>query len=238
MEKIDKNLVSSDVESTQEKNHRIIRSALSTIPILGGVAIEAFSALIEPPISKRRELWMIQVTDAVNNLITSNILKLDDLQKNEIFFTTLIHASQIAVANHQEEKIKFLKSALINTAINPILDDSLHQYLIGLIDYLTVYHVKVLKLFHAPCKVAGEHGKEINHLATDSCYTRSTILLIVYPELRGSDYFSNQIWHDLINKGLLRPDRPLNKNQQGESILFGCTTPLGEMFLSLISEGM
>ena len=236
MQKIDIELIDPNIKSGSEDIHRIIRSTLSTIPIFGGAVVEAFSALIEPPMSRRRNKWMIQVTEALNNLHETNSITLDKLLENEIFFTTLIRASQIAIANHQEEKIKYLKSAVINTALSPNVDESLHQYLVNLIDDLTVYHTKVLELFNEPILYAENNNLSIKHMATNTGYSRYTILVLAYPELKNDEYFLNQIWNDLTRKGLLRNDRPLNKNAQGKSILFGCSTPLGEKYLYLISN--
>lgn len=236
MQKIDKELIDPNVEPESEDIHRFIRSSLSAIPVLGGAVVEAFSALIEPPMSRRRNKWMIQVTDAINNLHEENLIKLDKLLENEVFFTTLIRASQIAIANHQEEKIRYLKSAVINTALSPSVDESLHQYLIDLIDDLTVYHTKVLELFNEPILYAEKNNLVIEHMTTNAGYSRYSILTIAYLELKNDEYFLNQIWNDLTSKGLLRSDRPLNKGAQGKSILFSCSTPLGEKYLSLISD--
>lgn len=222
-------------EPVSEAIHRVTRATLSTIPVLGGAVVEAFSALIEPPMSKRRNKWMIQVTEAINDLYDKNLTTLDKLLENEIFFTTLIRASQIAISNHQEEKIIYLKSAVINTALNPSVEESLQQYLVNLIDELTVYHTKVLKLFNDPILYAKNNNLSIEHMPKGAGYSRYTILVLVYPELKNDEYFLNQIWNDLTKKGLLRSDRSLNKNAQGESILFGCSTPLGTKYLNFIS---
>ena len=99
--KLNKEDVSPTVESDADKAHRVIRTFLSAIP----GAVEIFNSLLLPPLERRREKWMVEVTAAVNELIDSRNLSIDELKSNEQFITTLLHASNAAIRNHQSEKI-------------------------------------------------------------------------------------------------------------------------------------
>jgi hypothetical protein len=65
MKKIETELINPTVERDSEKVHRSTRAALSGVPVPGGALTEAFSALIEPPMAKRKTEWMVQVSDAI-----------------------------------------------------------------------------------------------------------------------------------------------------------------------------
>jgi hypothetical protein len=236
LKKVDRNLIAPSEKPATEAGHAIVRAALSTVPVVGGALVEAFCALLEPPMQRRRTAWMIQVSEAINDLLARGEVSADDLQHNDVFLTTVASATQIALRNHQQEKIEFLKAAVINSAVGPTVDESLQQFLLGLIDSLTVYHSKVLILFDDPVLRCGERNIAVAHLATGPNYTRYTILALAFPELAEDSFFCNQIWNDLTQRGLLRPDRTLNNIGQGESILFGCSSPLGRKYIEYISR--
>jgi len=235
MKRVDKNLI-TPYEMPTETGHTIVRAALSTVPVVGGALVEAFCALLEPPMQRRRTVWMVQVSEAINDLLDGGAISANDLQQNDVFLTTVASASQIALRNHQQEKIEFLKAAVINSAMNPALDESMQQFLLDLIDSLTVYHTKVLMLFDDPVAYCEKRNIATAHFATNQNYTRHTILALVFPELAKDSFFCNQIWNDLTQKGLLRADRTLNNIAQGESILFGCSSPLGSKYIDYISR--
>jgi len=41
--------------------HMLIKAAISAIPVYGGPAAEIFSAIITPPLSKRRDKWIVEI---------------------------------------------------------------------------------------------------------------------------------------------------------------------------------
>jgi len=68
MDVIEKDLIYPAVEPISEKTHRVARSALSAVPVLGGVLVEGLNAFIEQPMVQRRTEWMIQVTNQINKI--------------------------------------------------------------------------------------------------------------------------------------------------------------------------
>ena len=128
MKKIDKELINPIVEPDSKKVHRVVRSALSAIPYAGGAVAEAFNALIEPPMTRRKGQWMLQVTEAINELYEKGVVTEKELQENEKFFTTLVHASTIAIRNHQSEKREALRNAVINSALPGAPEDTINSY--------------------------------------------------------------------------------------------------------------
>ncbi|MGP2985067.1 hypothetical protein ACTVNF_22860 [Serratia ureilytica] len=107
MGKVDTNLIDPVLEPTAEKIHRIVRAALSTVPVAGGVLVELMNTLIHSPMEKRFNLWAIQVSDAINDIIHEAPEKtklIEEIIQNERFNDALILATTIAIKTHKKEK--------------------------------------------------------------------------------------------------------------------------------------
>src|SRR3972149_729310 len=88
------------------------RALLSAIPAIGGAAVELFQFIVMPPIEKRRNAWMKEISQAVQTLEQNKGIDIEQLQSNDVFIDTLLQASQIALRNSQQEKINALKNAV------------------------------------------------------------------------------------------------------------------------------
>jgi len=134
----------SDIRDTA---HLIFRAALSLIPHWGGSLSEIFKALLKPSINRRTENWMNEIGQGLLELEKRQKLDYEELSNNDDFITILIQASWTAVRNHQEEKIKALRNAVINTASNIDLTNDMQLLFIRYIDELTPTHITILKFF-------------------------------------------------------------------------------------------
>jgi hypothetical protein len=133
------------VESDGDKVHRVARAMIGMVPVLNGPALEIFNSLIEPPIERRKREWMLQVTAVVNQIQANLDLDIESLASNEQFISVLLNASQIALRNHQKEKIIALKVALLNTARNTDLTEDQQLIFLSLLDGFTMSHIKILE---------------------------------------------------------------------------------------------
>jgi len=232
MSKIDKELIDPTVEPDSEKIHRTIRASLAAVPVLGGTSVEIFNALIEPPMAKRKTEWMIQVTDALNSLFEKGILTEQDLQHNEKFFTTLVHASTIAIRNHDQKKLEALRNVVLNSALPNAPDDTLQQLLLNLIDSCTSWHIALLKLFQNPKQWAIEN----NHRFPDwQGGSLDSVIESAFPELKGHWNLYQLIWQELYRNGLVSTDR-LQTIISGYAMLAKQTTGMGDSFINFISS--
>jgi hypothetical protein len=236
MELIDKALIDPDVEPTGDKVHRVAKAAISSIPVIGGAAVEAFQALIEPPIERRRTQWMLQVTEAIN-LLSSQGMDIEQLFSNEQFFSTFIQASAVAIKTHQEEKRAALRNAIINSALSPTMEDFYQHVFIQMIDRYTVWHIKALKLFSNPSQWEID-----NHPIPDEAkHEMSTLLRSAYPELEGlHDTIVNDL--QIRDSLLVIPDftdtfkRAVAGDKSKTSIFCEQTTHLGDQLLWFIED--
>ena len=125
--------------------YAIARAGISSIPLAGAAATELLQLLLSPPLEKRRDEWMKTVGQALLDLENSRGVKLEDLQTNEAFVSVVMQASQAAVRNHQEEKVRALRNAVINSTVATEIETDLYLQLIRYVDELRPSHLVLLK---------------------------------------------------------------------------------------------
>jgi len=217
-------------QDTKDGVYAATRAALSLIPVFGGTAVEIFQYIVTPSIEKRRNEWMEDVGQAIRKLENEKQLDFTQLQTNDVFIDTLLQASQIALRNSQDEKLRSLKNAVINSALPEPIDQTFQQMFLNWVDDFTVWHIMVLQLFHNPQKYVSE--KNIN---LDSMNGLDNLLEKCFPELSNDRPLYDQIWQDLLQRGLVNTDS-LHIMMLGRAIASKRTTDLGDKFLSFISE--
>jgi len=132
----DLNLNEPPKPTTRDLLHTSLKAAISTAPFVGAPAAEFFSHFITPPLTKRQERWMIKVYESLIILAEKvESCSPENLSQNEVFITTLMGASQIAIRNHQQEKLEALRNTVLNSAQPDSLDEDIQSiyFLIGLI---------------------------------------------------------------------------------------------------------
>lgn len=212
--------------------HLAVRAAISAIPTLGGPAAELFSALIAPPLERRRRAWMEEVAEGLRKLEDQGKVSFDELQEDEAFIDTLLHASQAAMRTHQQEKRAALRNAILNSALPNPPDESLRLVFLSLVDQFTVWHLRLLKLFQDPEGWARKHNRSYGSIYAGGL---SSILESAYPELRGRREFYDQVWRDLYLRGLVNTES-LHTMMTASGLMAKRTTDLGDRFLKFIEE--
>jgi len=234
MKKIDKSLISSSVEPESEKVHRITRVFLSSAP-LGGALVEIFNSLIEPPMERRRQAWMEQVSDAINKIIENSHVTLEQLTNDDKFIDALFKASSAALRTHKEKKLAWLKNALINSATRSFGIEEKEDVFIRVIDELTVWHIDLLSFYNAPYEFITERDPEGEQSEGMIFYIKRA-----FPSL--SDDYIKMIWSELRSKGLItlesaRELRFKRPEKAGEPLeLASCTTSIGWELMMFLSE--
>jgi len=212
--------------------HRGARMLLSCLPA-GGAAVELFNRLLAPPIQRRRDAWLNHLADRVAKFEQEGRVKVEDLQQNDEFISTVMQASQAAVRNHQQEKLGALRNAVLNTALGQAPEDSKREMFLGFVDTLTVWHLRVLSFLSAPG--AGTDVQKVNmDLTTGHHAAVIAALQNAFPDLREEGEFVQKIVGDLDREGLILGDVTLRtvRGLEGMRNL----TNLGDEFLRFISE--
>lgn len=115
------------------------------------LAVELFSQTFAPPLEKRRDKWLMSIFEKLQELEQKvDGFSAESLAENEQFITTLIQATQIAIQNHQEEKLTALRNAVLNAALPNSIQEDLQVIFLNWINRLSNYHIKVLIFLDNP----------------------------------------------------------------------------------------
>ena len=154
-----------------DKAYSLARAAVGSIPLVGNAAVELLSAVFAPPLERRRLQWMEEIANSLRFLDESRLINLGDLQSNEPFVTTLVQASEVAIRNHQAEKIEALRNAVVNSAVGVDIKEDLQLTFIRYINELTPSHFKLLSFFRDKEKTferVDSYEKLFDSFASDS----------------------------------------------------------------------
>jgi len=218
--------------------HTAVKMGLSTVPILGGAAAELFSAIIVPPISKRRDEWMESIAIALKVLQERvDDFDVENLSQNEIFITTVMHASQVAIRNHQKEKLEALRNAVLNSALANEPEEDMQLMFLNFVDILTPSHLRILKLYSD-----SEAGEEIYNSMEPSGFVERFFPEINKPEMDQRIGLYCQLFRDLTNYGLMNTSSglvmPLETERGGliPTVRGGSITSIGKRFIDFITS--
>jgi hypothetical protein len=214
--------------------HLAVRMALSSIPVVGGAALELFNTVIAPPLAKRQAEWMESIAVRLTELEKKvDGFKIENLQSNDNFISTIFYSTALAVRNHQEEKLEALRNAVLNTAIASKFDDNLSHMFLNCIDYLTPLHVLVLKYFESPTQWVKDKNIRTDNYAMGGAIT---IFDIAFPELAEKKDFAKQIVSDLSDRGLAGNWESMHTMTNADGMYAPRITSLGKQFLAFISS--
>jgi hypothetical protein len=223
----------------------------TTASIVPGGA-ELLSTIITPPLEKRRDAWIESIAIALKNLEEKvDGFSFENLSQNEMFVTTVMYASQIAIRNHQQEKLEALRNAVLNTALSRTPEEDLQIMFLSFIDTLTSWHLRILKFLDNPLYAAQKKNVvypdwdqdhtmyDIAKIAFESNLNMGSItkaLLHLYPELNEKKEFYILVEKDLLDRGLIEPmgmsDAPIHP----QYIFSSHTTAIGKHFLAFITS--
>jgi hypothetical protein len=125
----------------------ITKGVVSAIPHVGGLLSELGNLLLNP-VEKRKQAWMIQVTEILNTWEQERQSPLASLQADEGFMTFLIQATQAAIRTHQAVKLQALRAALANSLPDSPFDRDVGLLYLRYIDELTPTHLQILAALH------------------------------------------------------------------------------------------
>jgi hypothetical protein len=189
--------------------------------------------VIAPSLERRRIDWMNSVAEALKKLEEKGQLRIDNLVSNEQFVDTVLHTTQTAMRDSQQEKREALRNAVLNTALPNPPDESRQQMFVEWIDTLTVWHLRILKLLDNPERWFREKGRQPPEYAFGG--SLSDMLTKAYSELQNQRDLYDQITRDLHGRGLIGTEN-LHAMTSGPGLYAQLTTGLGREFLNFITS--
>ncbi len=203
--------------------------------ILPPVAAQFFGLIVAPPISKRRDEFLAGLYEDIMKL-KKQIKSFDEkkLENNELFQTMVFNAARIAISTHQKEKIEALKNAVLNSIIEPEINESVQLLFLNYIDRLLPIHLMLLDFFKKPYDYCLNKKVDMRLLSNASIWT---LLNKAIPGIERS--LLMQIINDLYNYGFITVS---GSNIEAaiepffRAIYNECTTPLGNSFIKFITS--
>lgn len=213
--------------------YALAKAGISQIPIVGAPASEILPLILAPPFERRRSEWLKSLGERLKLLETQvEGLKLENLQNNETFITTALHASQAAIRSHQDEKLQALSNAVLNSALPNPIEEDLQLIFLNFIDELTPWHLRELKFFDNPRDWGQKHNINFGSFYMGS---PSTILEKAFPELANKREWYDIFTKDLFTHGLMSTDS-LHTSMTENGMFASRTTDMGKKFLQFITS--
>ena len=213
--------------------HTIAKAATAAIPVAGGPAAELLAAIIVPPVTKRRDEWFAELGQRVAELAAKlDEFRPENLTSNEAFVSSVLAATQIAMKTTQKEKREALLGAVLNSASRNAPDEDDRQIFLQLIDELTGWHLRVLRVLSTPRQYCDQNGVRYEPALSSS---RHGLLTHCFPELKPREDFLSQIMIDLKARGL-SGTADLKTMMSTTGAFEKATTRRGDEFLRFITE--
>lgn len=163
----------------------LVKASIDVAP--GGSLLSfALQQFLQAPLDKRMQAFFEQVAQKLND----HSKQIEDLASNDRFISTLLQAANIALRNHNEEKLESLRNAVVNSINPPSYDESLHTVFLNLIDRFTAWHLKVL----VSIRESSSDNGSLSHLRSLPLQWR---LLEIYPSFHEQREFLALILVDL-----------------------------------------
>lgn len=210
------------------------RAIVSAIPAAGGPIQVVFENVFSAPIEKRRQAWLEELAEVVTDLQQRvDGLTPENLAENEVFVTVAMQASQVAIRNHQKEKLEALRYAVLNSGLpNPPEEDE-QLIFVRLIDQLTPWHLQLLAVLNSPVQWMNHNGVAYPGWGTGSV---SQVIEHCLPDLRGKRDTYEQLVRDLQADGLLGQGQYLHLQMTGRGMVESRTTDRGIRFIKFITD--
>lgn len=219
--------------------HAVARAALSFIPVVGGAATELFQLVIAPPLERRRDEWMQDISVALRELEkTVAGFRVENLSSNEAFIDLTLQATQSALRNSSKVKRRALRNAVLNASLSSNPDIMLQQIFVQLLDSLTERHIQVLTLLAAPDEWFRTSKMCWPGISQPGMSSVEDVALEWisegFADLKSNPELAKFLLKDLANHGLVRLEQ--FHLVWGKDPRKGCATDLGKRFLLFIQD--
>jgi hypothetical protein len=228
-----KGILSRPAGTPEEVAQTIARAAISAVPLIGSPAAELMALVFGDPLLERRDAWIERIAAVVVEL-TEKVegITPESLSNDPAFVTTALHATQVALHNHQEEKLQALQNAVQNSVLPGEPDDDIKITFVHLIDVLTPGHLRLLKFFSDPSVWYRQH--EI----TPQRRTMGGLGIVLeegIPDLKGMREWYDFQWRDLSARGLTNTDN-LHVTLTAASLFEPRLSSFGSRFLKFVEK--
>ncbi len=202
-----------------------VSALVSLIPELGAPISQLVSMVLVPSLERRRAAWLNDIEArlgaAEQRVEEFTVAALADDEK---FVTAMLTGTQIALRNHDAEKLAALRNAVVNVALHREPDAELQSIFLTFVDILTPLHLQLLVIFRDKPEPKGDPLEGTDRIPVPENYVR-----VLLPHLPPNTY--DLLCLDLENRKLVVGSQDLVLGA-----IPGNLTELGRKFLAFISE--
>jgi hypothetical protein len=219
-------------KASRELVEKVVEAGVSMIPVAGGPAAVAFAYAVGQAHNRRMQVWLENLADVVADLQTrEGGIDFDTLAEDDRFIDAVVSATRAAQATHDEEKLTALRNGVLNTLgpNAPTEDEQLRFF--RFVEQFSPAHLRLLRFLHDPGAFFDKAGITRPDYGIGG---RGTLLEDAMPELRGQREWYDLLFQDLLTAGLT--NGALHGMQTGASLWQPSTSPLGDRFLTFVSE--
>lgn len=138
-------------KTTGDFIHAAINASAGAVPIAGSFLSEIFLNVIVPPYEKRKEEWMKDVANRIEEIdMKVNSFKPENLKDNDNFLDAMISATKAAIATSSIDKRAQLLNALQNVALTKNNDKITNMIFLNFIDKFTDAHMCICRIMEIP----------------------------------------------------------------------------------------
>jgi len=220
-------------KSASDVAYEVGRGIVAAMPIAGGPLQVVFESVFAAPIEKRKAEWLqglVEIIEEIDGRVEG--LEASELGQNAAFVTTAMQASQIALRNHQREKLNALRNAVLNSGLPSAPSDDEQAIFVRLIDELTPWHLRILGFLDDPVAWMSANGSANPGWGMGGV---ATVLEHCFPDLVGQRALYDQMVQDLQAAGLAASGSYLHATMTGQGMVASRTTSIGKQFLAFIT---
>jgi hypothetical protein len=203
---------------------------IASLPVVGGALQVAFSDAMGRQLLARREEWLTQLAEAVNDL-RDRIGDFEAAAENPDFVDAVITATQVADRTSRRLKREALRNAVLNSVLPSAPDADTQQLFFDLIDRFTPTHMQLLTHLDDPGGWFDRRG-----MVRPLFYSapRTAVIEVAMPEFADRPDLIDRYANGLATNGLINSS--LTGMMTGEGLWHPATTQLGREFLAFIQD--
>lgn len=142
----DENPIAVPRSEAGDLGHKAVKAVLGAVPFAGSGLAEFFDLIVAPPLRKKQDAWMTDVSAAIWDLKDRvEGFEPEKLSQSPVFASAVFTATQAAMKTTDETKLAALCNAVLNIATRPDTNAVERDLFLYLIDRLTPFHLQVLQ---------------------------------------------------------------------------------------------
>ena len=211
------------IEIFTETMEIVGKTVLSAIPIGGALVTCVWDSVKAHAAQRRLDEWKGLLEERLQSVEET----LENIGNNELFSSTMMRATEIAIKTAETDKRVYLANAVRNS-ISVSLNESIVMMYLNMIDEYTAWHLKILNYFRNPAIMVEDH----NYMMGSAMQP----LLQVFPEMSDNKELVGKMVDDMQSSGILTKGSYMSTMMSSNGMLSERTTKFGNSFLDFIEE--